>query len=568
MPENTINASDEPKPAGPSFWDSMWGTALLIGALLLGRFYVLEPFKIPSGSMEPTLIGHEDYGDRILTNKLAFASTQTVLIVLAAAAALILLGFFASKAYTRTRSLIIWAAITLAVLGGIGFSWAQGAVAGEPKRFEVVVFHFNTDWNASSQGEAVRVKESSQKINYIKRLCGLPGDTVVISGGDLFLREGGDNKVIRKRDINPAVQDVAWFPINRAWAENKHQQPRPEDPHYIEIMKQFDNLAFPWDGADEGAAGVKRGERSVNVDGSSTVMLTYRHPVTNIYVKQGRWPMRHLDCPAAKSPDGSKVRSRETKTENMDAYIDSAWEGVQCPNCKQLMFPIGGVRGNKPQIMPRSYNLYKGGDMVMNDLRLDMELTVDSPGAVQIQVGSSLHSALWTIGSAEGLPDLSSPAVHSVNQATPALSSGKHQLSLAYVDGTVIAWLDGHEIEKRLVAIKLPGTAALKIESIARVSFKGLKGSVTKLDLFRDLYYLSNNINLSGRQNTQLPTLRHFEDEGTTFVTRVPQDHYLMFGDNSPSSLDGRMWGTVPKEELIGRASNVWWPPTRWRFIK
>ena len=48
----------------------------MVGFIVLGRIYLLEPFKIPSGSMEPTLIGHEDFGDRILTNKLAYVTRQ------------------------------------------------------------------------------------------------------------------------------------------------------------------------------------------------------------------------------------------------------------------------------------------------------------------------------------------------------------------------------------------------------------------------------------------------------------------------------------------------------------
>lgn len=46
-------------------------------------------------------------------------------------------------------------------------------------------------------------------------------------------------------------------------------------------------------------------------------------------------------------------------------------------------------------------------------------------------------------------------------------------------------------------------------------------------------------------------------------VVKVPQDHYFVLGDNSDSSRDSRYWGFVPKENIIGRAIFIWWPPWR-----
>ena len=40
----------------------------------------------------------------------------------------------------------------------------------------------------------------------------------------------------------------------------------------------------------------------------------------------------------------------------------------------------------------------------------------------------------------------------------------------------------------------------------------------------------------------------------------VPDGHYLMLGDNSLNSVDGRMFGWVPRDHLYGRASAVFWP--------
>ena len=59
------------------------------------------------------------------------------------------------------------------------------------------------------------------------------------------------------------------------------------------------------------------------------------------------------------------------------------------------------------------------------------------------------------------------------------------------------------------------------------------------------------NSRLISIDKTQPPSLSNFD------TVSVPQNHYLVLGDNRRNSADSRVYGFVPREELLGRATYV-----------
>jgi signal peptidase I len=42
----------------------------------------------------------------------------------------------------------------------------------------------------------------------------------------------------------------------------------------------------------------------------------------------------------------------------------------------------------------------------------------------------------------------------------------------------------------------------------------------------------------------------------------IPPNQFYVMGDNRPESCDSRVWGTVPRANIIGKAIFVFWPPS------
>jgi signal peptidase I len=143
------------EPVVVEYAKSFFPVLLLV---LLLRSFLFEPFRIPSGSMMPTLLE----GDFIFVNKFVYGLRLPVL---------------------NTKILEL----------------------GEPKRGDVVVFRLPSD----------------PAVNYIKRVVGLPGDTVYYDQGTKQLTINGEK--IPLEIIGPYPEDSGLLLAEEQLGEGKHQ---------------------------------------------------------------------------------------------------------------------------------------------------------------------------------------------------------------------------------------------------------------------------------------------------------------------------------------------------------
>ena len=90
----------------------------------------------------------------------------------------------------------------------------------------------------------------------------------------------------------------------------------------------------------------------------------------------------------------------------------------------------------------------------------------------------------------------------------------------------------------------------------------GLPGERVELRPERGLNY----VYIDGRRLEEPYLARNRRDQGGAESFTVPEGHYFMMGDNRGKSCDSRVWGSVPRDNLIGKVVATYWPPNRFSF--
>jgi signal peptidase I len=76
----------------------------------------------------------------------------------------------------------------------------------------------------------------------------------------------------------------------------------------------------------------------------------------------------------------------------------------------------------------------------------------------------------------------------------------------------------------------------------------------------------SGDVYIDGRALTEPYVDASRRDSITRTWPRVPKGEYFVMGDNRAASCDSRMWGAVPRKNLIGPVLLTYWPFNRISF--
>jgi signal peptidase I len=65
---------------------------------------------------------------------------------------------------------------------------------------------------------------------------------------------------------------------------------------------------------------------------------------------------------------------------------------------------------------------------------------------------------------------------------------------------------------------------------------------------------------INGRRLAESYVPPNYLDHDSYPALKVPPDHYYVLGDHRDSSNDSRVWGTVDRKYIYGKAAFVYWP--------
>ncbi|MEX0677829.1 MAG: S26 family signal peptidase [Pirellulales bacterium] len=416
---------------------------------------------------------------------------------------------------------------------------------GEPKRWDIIVFKFPAE----------------AQTNYIKRCVGLPSETLRIWHGDLHVKPpGGDAFALTRREPREL----------RAMAQIVY-----DNDYVVDAMTKA-GWPLRWQAWPSGAPGALNwtssdGGRSFSIarQAPGIQWLRYRHFAPSLY-----------DWQALKRGRAARDGAKPLLITDFYAYDTS-------------------IDRNKPPDQARVLGLHWVGDLLVE---CELE-SADGKGTALLDLvkgGRHFRCELnLETGQSrlaiDGLPNYRPKA------QTGARGAGGHHVAFANIDRQLVLWVDGSPVAfdgptdyEPLDNENPRSTPDDPLDlAPAGIGSQSAALSVSHIRLWRDIYYIAARSD-PARRDQNLPSdytgqarqiadmnyrqlLRFLStpelweppgrespfDERRDAVFTLKADQFFMLGDNSPMSLDARLWTDekfVSRELLIGRALVIFWP--------
>ncbi len=405
----------------------------------------------------------------------------------------------------------------------------------DPKRFDVVVFKYPED----------------SKTNYIKRLVGLPGETVRIHHGNLYrVGENGGEEILRKDD--PNKQKLIQIPV------------------YDDNYPPSELLEAGWPERWAAVEQTNNPESEGAVAGWQTVETWNRQEGDRAY---------QLPNELAGNGNLNWLRYRHFAPTAEDWKAFGNDDGLT-PSVR-LIGDFCGYNTVTHTLEPAySDELFWVGDLTVSGV-IDVDSVQDSSEIV-LELTEGTHWYRCHIELDTGVARLTriesgldpNEEIEMAKANTSVSGTGSFTFRFANVDDRLCLWIDdslvdfgpGASYETSLLDGMLPSQADYTPVGIA---FRGAAGTVSDLIVERDIYYrgsddaLEQGSRLLGNVVEWQKAYRNNWKQIDNFEVQIPEDQFFVLGDNSPRSSDGRFWletNTVPREAFVGKAFFIYWP--------